>query len=270
MFEEHIDVIQSPSGFGNLNPAPLVLFHDGGGTIFSYHMLGDLRRPVYGIANPHWGKETCFEGGMPEMARVYVDLMRKAVPSGKIIIGGWSLGGLTSIEVARILADDKQFEVIGIVMIDSVCPLAYNVPPDAFLKIVPHVVEWSDNTREETRQAVLKCFADATTMVGAWKLPAWDDQQITGRSALRPPPVILLKAKEPVPVLEEGVSRVDVVRGDRKLGWDMYLDGLVEKVVDIPGHHYNVFVTEWRLEIITDRLKRACLDIEKIHRLRRT
>lgn len=259
MFDDNIDLIQNPLDMVYLKPIPLVLFHDGGGTVFNYHMLGDLRRPVYGISNPHYGKETRFEGGMPEMARHYVDLMKKTVPSGRILIGGWSLGGLTSLEVARILADDDDFKVMGIVMLDSVCPIAYNRHSDALLKIVPHVVEWGENTRDVTKKSVLKCFADATAMVRTWELPTWGPE-------LQPPPVILFKAKEPVPVLEDGVSRVDVVRNDPRLGWGLYRDDLIARVIDIPGNHYNIFHTEWRLDNLTEKVKDVCWDLERMSR----
>jgi hypothetical protein len=68
--------------------APLFLLHDGGGTIFQYFLLGPLRRKVYGIQNSRFASGRSWEGGVPEMASEYVELIKSVVPSGKIIIGG--------------------------------------------------------------------------------------------------------------------------------------------------------------------------------------
>lgn len=260
---DNVDLIQNPLDVV-VKPIPLILFHDGGGTVFNYHLLGDLSRPMWAISNPHYGKDTCFSLGIPEMAHRYISDMKKCIPSGKIIIGGWSLGGLTCLEVARILAEDNYYTVLGIVMIDSVCPMAFNkVKSDALVKIVPHVMEWNATTREETKKSILKCFADAMEMVLKWTLPSWGD-------SVRPPPVILLKAKEPVPVVEAGgVSRVDVVRDDPKLGWDEYREDLISQVVEIPGHHYSIFATEWRQDVLTEKIKNACQGIERMYEAKR-
>lgn len=69
-------------------PAPLVLFHDGGGTTFSYFILGNLNREVYAIHNPNYFSGQPFKGGMNAMARHYIDLMTKAGISGQVILGG--------------------------------------------------------------------------------------------------------------------------------------------------------------------------------------
>jgi len=279
------DLIQNPPDVVWIQPPPLVLFHDGGGTVFSYHLLGDVRRPVYGISNPHYNTQNAFEGGMPEMARHYVELIRKVIPSGKIILGGWSLGGLTSLEVARILAEDAELTVIGIIMIDSVCPLAYLRPSASQLNIIPHALEWNSNTRKETKEAISRCFSEAMKMVKVWEMPTWGDEDKgddtgngTGNEGgdsgkgtsppLRPPPVILLRAKEAIPMTEDGVARVDVCRGDKLLGWGDYRADLITQVIDIPGHHFNIFHGEWRHDIITERIKRACLDFDRLLRAR--
>ncbi|KAM7186523.1 hypothetical protein V8F20_011345 [Naviculisporaceae sp. PSN 640] len=255
---ENVDQIQHP--LDNVDATPLVLFHDGSGTVFSYHMLGDLSRPMWAVSNPHYGKDTKFLLGMPEMARRYVSNMKKCIPSGKIILGGWSQGGLTSLEVSRILAEDNYYTVVGIVMIDSVCPMVYGQAHlDALKKIVPHVVEWGPTTREDTKKAVLKCFDEATEMAKKWTLPSWGDRVL-------PPPVILLKAKDPVPVVEAGgIGRPDVVRHDPKLGWELYREDFITKTEDISGHHYSVFATQWRQEALTVKIKNACKDLERMY-----
>jgi len=67
---------------------PLVLIHDGGGTVFGYYSLGKLNRDVYAIFNPDFDKDTVWEGGMSEMARTYIQLLVDAGLEGPIYLGG--------------------------------------------------------------------------------------------------------------------------------------------------------------------------------------
>ncbi len=71
-------------------PAPIVLIHDGGGTTFSYFIIGNLQREVWAIHNPNYWTADLWEGGMDEMARHYIALMKDAGISGPIILGGKS------------------------------------------------------------------------------------------------------------------------------------------------------------------------------------
>ncbi|KAK0720329.1 Alpha/Beta hydrolase protein [Lasiosphaeris hirsuta] len=271
MFDNNPDLIQDPQLAPWVKIAPLVLIHDGGGTIFSYHCLGNIDRPLYGISNPHYHSGATWEGGLPEMARHYAKLIKSVIPRGKLIIGGWSLGGLLSLEVARILVDDPSINLLGIIMIDSVYPRSL---PSPVLPITQHVVEWSPYTRQETREKVTHCFAESSKMVRKWSLPNWGDEDSAAEDvhALRtattstgnagPPPVILLRAEEAVPVNGDGVSRVDGYRDDRLLGWGNYRPDLITDVFDIPGHHFNIFVSDEHLGVVTGKIRKACRDLE--------
>ncbi|KAK0727453.1 Alpha/Beta hydrolase protein [Lasiosphaeria miniovina] len=296
MFKENPSLIQGPiadprAGLETVgitstdSPTPLVLIHDGGGTTFGYYCLGDLYRPVYGIANPHYGTDERWEGGIHEMASYYLKLIKTVIPPGsKVIIGGWSLGGLLSLEVSRLVLAEAgrrgALDLLGIIMIDSVCPLSLLSAGD--VRVVLHVVEWNENTRQETRDAVMRCFSEAYRMLGAWKLPTWRDDggqngagnghngtspttpsTTAGSLPPPPPPTILLRAQERVPVAEPGgVARVDVCRNDRQLGWDQHHRDLIKQVHDIPGHHYNIFSTDENLDAVTDMIKKACFELE--------
>jgi thioesterase domain-containing protein len=301
MFDENPNLIQDPRMHPWDPTPPLVLIHDGGGTIFSYYLLGSFDRPLYGIFNPNYGKaeaEQPVPGGIPEMARHYAELIRGVIPrNGSVILGGWSLGGMLSLQVAHELARSSGsgfgagsgINVLGIVMVDSVCPLILR---DDKPKVVQHVMQWGGNTRQETKDAISRCFDQAFKMVQKWTLPRWDDDPVpleisavdgtngaarteTGprngfgtEDARRlprgpPPPVIMLRAKESVPVVSpgEGVSRVDVHREDELLGWGQYRNGLIHRVDEVPGHHFNIFATEEHLTAVTKKLSVACQDI---------
>ena len=198
------------------------------------------------------------------MARHYVDLMRGSVPHGRILLGGWSLGGLLALEMASVLAGDEDFTVIGLVIVDSICPEAFRAP--SLLQVVPFKLEWNKNTKEETRVSVERCFSEATKMVIDYSLPKWgddrerasDDEKVT---ISRPPPAILLRAAEAVPSKPGEVCRVDVSRADRHLGWDIYRKNLFNQVVDVSGHHYNIFAFE-HIDDVSEKLKAACDTLE--------
>lgn len=87
MFLEGPILIQIPS-FCLPNRNPLILIHDGGGTIFQYFLLETLGRTVYGIANPWFGIEDEYTGSLKEMAKLYAKLIVEAIPAGEILLGG--------------------------------------------------------------------------------------------------------------------------------------------------------------------------------------
>jgi thioesterase domain-containing protein len=262
----NLDLIQDQ---GRVAPwvktTPLFLLHDGGGTTFAYHCLGHLGRTVYGISNPYFKTDKKWNS-LIEMARHYADIIKKTVPHGSVILGGWSLGGLVCLEVTKILRECIGPRVIGIVMIDS----SYPRPPKGFTPSLPYNPQWSTQTRQDTKDAVTRCFAEAMQIVAEWTLPSWGDEEVemghhTAQATLpnpklAPPPVILLRAEESVP--GDGVSRVDQNREDRRLGWDRYRPAFLTQLVDIPGHHFNIFSREENLEAVTAKLKKACEDLE--------
>lgn len=67
---------------------PLVLIHDGGGTVSSYRALGPLDCDIYAISDPKFEDGLSWEGGISEMARTYLGLIRETIPSREILLGG--------------------------------------------------------------------------------------------------------------------------------------------------------------------------------------
>lgn len=217
-----------------------------------------------------------------------------------LILGGWSLGGMVSLEVARQVLDfnaaevaqavkagkkkeqARKLNVLGIVMIDSMNPHQTSFPPN--VKIAnPNAtkMQWGPHTKPETKEAVLRCFHEARRMLAFWELPTWpsvaaatatadgDGEGAIRTSLMGPPPVVLLKAKENVPLQEpqedeEEVSRTDVHRGDGQLGWGRYHGGMVRKVIEVEGHHFNLFTEERRAEQVTRGVKEGCEILERL------
>lgn len=194
------------------------------------------------------------------MARHYVGLMRKAVPRGRVLLGGWSLGGLLSLEMARVLVGDPDFTVIGIAMVDSICPASVDTTRTGAADtaaVVPYKHQFGPNTKQETIEGVERCFAEARKSIEAWAMPRWD-----GPGA-KCPPAILLRAREAVPTEPGEVSFVDTTRRSRSLGWDEYQKDFLEEIVDIPGHHFSIFAWE-HIDDVSQKLADACNTLEKM------
>ncbi|KAG9498346.1 putative secondary metabolism biosynthetic enzyme [Fusarium musae] len=233
------------------------LIHDGGGTIFSYHCLAPLHRPVYGIYNPNFSSGEPFDGGLCDMARFYVDLVVEAVGKNdfpkrydadgniQIILGGWSMGGHLSLEMAHQLdSKDTDIKVIGILMIDTVYPQKQsNGTPRK--TVSQEDVEGQDPSRILADRAM----ADANRMIDAWTPPVWN-----GDSAERRPRITLLRAKESVPLDRDGTMHLG--RKERNLGWDTYENDLFFNVADIEGNHFEIFAFRY-LDGISDTMKAA-------------
>lgn len=269
---------------------PLVLIHDGGGTCYAYYCLNPLGRITYEIHNPRFETKEPWTGGIPEMARHYVSLMRARIPGGRILLGGWSLGGILSLEMARLLAEDDMYQVIGIVMVDSICPLGAKVRSELLGKrAVVFDGQFGPHTKQETKECVTWCFSEARRAVATYDPPSWDDDQLRGSEAdgahgsenggngrtlgkstsrkIVCPPVILLRAKESVPTTPGDVSFVDVVREDRPLGWENYRKGMFEEIVEIPGNHFNIFAWE-HVDYVSEKMAEACSKLEQISQSR--
>ncbi|KAH8668390.1 Alpha/Beta hydrolase protein [Xylariales sp. PMI_506] len=237
-------------------PVPLILTHDGGGTTFSYHCLDPTNRPLYGIHNAHFDEGGWWDGGISEMAAHYVELIRKLLPNGgDILLGGWSLGGILSLEMAHQMAvaannntpaGAPQFRVLGIVMVDSVFPKRLTDFP-WLAQLLP--TQRVTKTPEELAAMKVKEKVDlnmthARVMIQQWPKPRWDTRKgEPGAAGTPPPPTILLHAKEHVTPVGKN-SFVDSVRQDPYLGWGPYSaehGNFIREVVEVEGHHFSIF-----------------------------
>ncbi|KAK1969121.1 thioesterase domain-containing protein [Colletotrichum sublineola] len=182
------ELVQPAPPWGETH-TPLFLVHDGGGTSFAYHCLGPLDRAVFGIANPRFYSGVPWDGGLPEMAATYLRMIRTTVtksrdypalaprssppagrggkPRRRILLGGWSLGGMLSLEIARQLGDeDDDIEIAGLLIIDSVYP----VWPEGSRVKIGRLVEGPEPEAKNPRLA-WRAMRMAGGMVRTWKLP---------------------------------------------------------------------------------------------------
>ncbi|KAI0411604.1 Alpha/Beta hydrolase protein [Xylaria grammica] len=243
-------------------PAPLILLHDGGGTTFSYHCLYPIGRALYGIHNARLDEGGYWESGVPGMASHYIELIEKAFPDGgEILLGGWSMGGLLSLEVAWQLANRPadstrpKFKILGMVFIDSVyTKRLYELRDMPELTAQPIVKSPEELKAMPLREKVDLNMAHARMMIAHWEVPDWKGREN------EIPPTILMRAKELVH--EDGQSFVDHWRKFHLLGWDLYHDACwIKEVVELDGHHFNIFEDRY-LKDITAKIAAAADDLD--------
>ena len=276
------EIIQPPHPSHPTSHLPIILLHDGGGTCFAYNCLDTIPRALYGIHNPKFWAGEKWEGGIPEMAALYAKMIIELVASPdfpshgreerrgegrakrkKILLGGWSLGGLLSLQVMKELEDIKSsneevgVEVVGLLLIDSIYPVS-PVPSTPFTPLSSSLPPLGPDATESQKLSRI-CINQAPAMIRAWTLPVFDEL----------PPAVLIKAKDQVPVwtwkangqVEKGVSGLDVHRADRELGWGAYRKGWIRDVLPAKGDHFSMFALE-NMEVITPVIERACRALE--------
>ncbi|PHH90638.1 hypothetical protein CDD83_3043 [Cordyceps sp. RAO-2017] len=244
---------------------PIFLIHDGGGTTFAYHCLDPLHRFVYGIPNPYFFSGSSFAGGLPEMGRLYAKRIRNVVSevdfpgrrntdgSTDVLLGGWSLGGFLSLEVAKVLADDYAVRVVGILMVDSVYPIR----PQNFGGVIAPL-DTSEENKSKNQVLSQRCMTEARRMLGGWEVPAWQS-----RLARKRPKMVLLRATECVPTKGPGISGLDIYRDDTTLGWEQHDEAMFEAVIDVEGHHFDLFSHE-RISATTVAIQQGLEALEKV------
>ncbi|WP_199511575.1 non-ribosomal peptide synthetase [Nucisporomicrobium flavum] len=116
------DPVASASTVVAMNAGPadrsLFLVHAVGGTVFAYAGLAgrlDDTLRVYGISAAGPGE---FAADLGEMVTRYVAQVRAEQPEGPYRLGGWSLGGLVALEMARRL-ESEGAEVELVALLDS-------------------------------------------------------------------------------------------------------------------------------------------------------
>jgi thioesterase domain-containing protein/acyl carrier protein len=90
---------------GEGDVVPWFLIHPAGGSVFGYHdLVRHLPAAVWGL------QSAALEGGEPEqdadlrqVARRYVEKVRRVRPAGPYRVAGWSLGGVVAFEMTRLL-----------------------------------------------------------------------------------------------------------------------------------------------------------------------
>jgi thioesterase domain-containing protein len=103
---------------------PIFLVPGSGGGVRRFENLAAefaSDRPVFGIESLALSRETRRTFTIESAARELLDAVRAAQPNGPYLLGGYSLGGLIALEIARLLAADG--EMVGpLLMLDCYGP----------------------------------------------------------------------------------------------------------------------------------------------------
>lgn len=108
-------------------PQPFFMVHGLGGHVMELRPL--LRAvscpgPIFGLQARGVTGQGEPQRTVDEMARTYVDAIRAVQSQGPYLMGGYSLGGLVAIEMARILLSEGQ-QVLPLVIVDSLIESRY-------------------------------------------------------------------------------------------------------------------------------------------------
>ncbi|KAI3397077.1 hypothetical protein diail_11219, partial [Diaporthe ilicicola] len=114
-------------GRPNASKTPLYLMSDGTGSVASFIHLRPFKskQAVYGVDSPFFrcpSRMVSGRVGIEGVARLVVDALVKAHPTGPFLIGGYSAGSLVAYEVSRQLARDQGRRVDGLLLVDMCCP----------------------------------------------------------------------------------------------------------------------------------------------------
>ena len=124
-------------GRPNSGQVPLFLFADGAGSAASYINLPPFKSklPVYALESPFLKCPLEFTCSFEAVAAIFVDEVQRICPSGPLMLGGWSMGGMYAFEVSRRLIILGR-EIKGLIMIDSPCPKPMPNMPDPSIELM--------------------------------------------------------------------------------------------------------------------------------------
>jgi thioesterase domain-containing protein/acyl carrier protein len=98
---------------------PIFWMHAGLGGVEMYHEIAKrLKRPFYGVQARGWLDDEPPLVGIYAMAQHYASILMTVQPDGPFDLGGYSIGGVISYEVTRILQMNNR-KVNTIILIDS-------------------------------------------------------------------------------------------------------------------------------------------------------
>lgn len=247
----------------------LYCVHAVSGSAYSYAGLARLLgqdQPVYGFEAPGFDNDRMPVGSLPDLAVEYTQILRAFQPEGPYQLLGWSLGGVLSFEMAKLLAEAGA-TVSALILVDAGLPTVMDLPPEReilrrFVRDMAGTSEesppgldamyagWSDSVVPEEAFAAVEAagilpeefYADlleSQYRVFRTHLEAFYSIDITGTYA--GPAVHLLAQASPA----------------RDMRWDRFLPELKE--ITVPGTHYTIWTGDSlkaMSEIVRQTLKR--------------
>ncbi|QKV94598.1 amino acid adenylation domain-containing protein [Streptomyces sp. NA02950] len=247
---------------------PLFFVHPIGGNVLCYVQLAKhlpRDRPFYALqaAGSELGTQPL--RSVPELARSYVQAIRRVQPHGPYSVGGWSFGGIVAFEMARQLRQSGA-EVDHLVLLDAITPTAgagRDTAPDSLLTWFMWELLWLNRGADAPAEALPQGLDEDAAFdlilqraVDAGVLPPGSPSTCVRRlfrvfeanwQALLDyhPEAIdqdltLLRATAPLPeVLESAHRAVGSSHLDPANGWRAWTTGRIE-TVGVPGDHLQI------------------------------
>lgn len=101
------------------------MVHPAGGNVLCYSEFGQrLSRPVFAFQAPGVDGRQLLPDSIAAFASTYVKRINQLQPSGKILLGGWSSGGLIAYEMASQLSAQGRI-LEGLIILDSPPPTVH-------------------------------------------------------------------------------------------------------------------------------------------------
>jgi len=103
---------------------PIFLCPAAGGWAFPYFFIAyaiERSRPVWSFQDPAVDEKNPLPESIEGMAARYLQLMKTVQPNGPYVVGGWSMGGVSAMELARQLVEDGN-EVAQVLLFDCDYP----------------------------------------------------------------------------------------------------------------------------------------------------
>jgi thioesterase domain-containing protein len=256
---------EGPSSLVPIQPSgsrpPLFCVHPAGGDVLCFAALArhlGPDQPFYGF------QSRGLTGSEPPLTRIedmashYIEEMRRQQPQGPYRLGGWSLGGVVSFEMARQLREQGE-EVALLVILDSVPDLTaeaagFQTDIDFLLDMAAYVESLWGRSLGLTRADLESLESEAQLEVFAERLRGADflppgagveqlarilrvykaNANAAGSYEPRPYPggLTLIRAADMPPVEQGPLSEPD-------LGWGRVVEGTVE-VLPVPGQHLTI------------------------------
>ena len=231
------------------NP-PFFFVHGLGGSVLRFrdlarHMAPD--QPFYGIqAHGLDGAQPCLQS-VEEMAKVYLNDLRAAQPSGPYFLGGYSFGGYVAIEMARTLMAEGQ-EIAILALLDTYAEVSQSMLKKFAALSLSQKVAYMGRRMHRYRRS-LKHRIDFYFLPPEVKEVRRTLALAESRYRVRAYPgrVVLFRASD------RGLRGLE----DPREGWHKYAQGGLQ-VEEIEGDHGNI-LNEPKVQLLAARL-RACFE----------
>jgi thioesterase domain-containing protein len=149
---------------------PLYCVHAVSGSAYAYNGLARLLgadQPVYGFEAPGFDNGRTPVASIPELAAEYTEILREFSlaehgTDGGYRLLGWSLGGVVSFEMAKLLVE-QGVGVSNLILVDSGLPEVIDLPPerDTLHRYLSDIMGHSDDRPPELDAVLRDQPADA-------------------------------------------------------------------------------------------------------------